>query len=329
MTAGGAREEILKLFRQKGGGFVSGEEISRGLGVSRSAVWKQIGLLREMGYTIEAVTSRGYRLTGIPDALTPVEIQAGLDTGVIGREVIYFEETDSTNARACALGEEGALEGTVVVAERQTGGKGRMGRRWASPPGVNLYTSVLLRPPIPPVLAPQLTFLSAVAVALAAEEVAGLAAAVKWPNDILLGGKKVAGLLNEMSAETEAVHYVVLGIGVNINMGAEQFPDDLRYPATSLALEGGRQISRLEFTRALYRHLDELYATFLREGFGPLRQKWQDLCDVVGRRVEVDTQGRIQRGIVLGLESDGALLLEAESGEREKILAGDVRLLDG
>jgi len=320
-------EDILNLFRKHPGDFVSGEEISRQLGVSRTAVWKKIRLLRELGYTIDAVTSRGYRLAASPDALLMEELRADLGTRIIGSELFFFEETDSTNLRARQLGDEGQPEGVVVIADRQTAGKGRLGRKWASPPGVNLYTSVLLRPPILPFDGPQLTFISAVAVARAIRDLGGLQPAVKWPNDILLGGKKVAGLLNEMNAETEGVRYIVLGIGVNLNMAADQFPADLRYPATSAALEKGEPVSRLAFARSLYRHLDQLYLTYLEQGFAPVIGAWEELCDLVGRQVEVDCQSQLLLGTVEGLDDDGALLVRTSAGTLEKILAGDVRPL--
>ncbi|MEZ4485580.1 MAG: biotin--[acetyl-CoA-carboxylase] ligase, partial [Syntrophotaleaceae bacterium] len=179
------QDQILKLFRSRPGAFVSGAAMSRTLGVSRTAVWKQIEQLRSMGYRIEAVTARGYRLNDSPDLLLPTELQAGLTTEVVGREVIYFAETDSTNDRAHELAKAGAVEGTVVVADAQQAGKGRLGRRWASPAGVNLYLSIILRPPIAPRHAPQLTFLSAAAVARTITEITGLKPTVKWPNDVL------------------------------------------------------------------------------------------------------------------------------------------------
>lgn len=327
MTGPGTREELLKLLRRPGGDYLSGEALSRALEVSRSAVWKQIRLLREQGYVIEAVPSRGYRLAETPDSLIPAEIQADLGTRVVGHELVCLEETDSTNARAHELGEAGAADGTVVIADQQSAGKGRLGRRWSSPAGVNLYASVLLRPELPPRFAPQLTFVSAVAVARAVGEISGLAAEVKWPNDILLAGRKVAGLLNEMSAETERIHYVILGIGVNLNMTPEQFPDDLRYPATSVAIETGRPVSRLAFTRSLLRQLDDLYQLFLQQGIEPILQFWQALFPLQGRRVSVDQQGTLLRGLVEGLDGDGALLLRLDDGRLERILAGDVRPL--
>jgi len=325
MAETGSREKILRLFRQRSEDFVSGEELSQVLGVSRTAIWKQIKTLRDLGYEIEAFPSRGYRLLASPDLLIPAEIQAGLGTGIIGTEVIFHDQTDSTNARAYELGEAGAADGTVVIADRQSAGRGRLGRRWISPPGVNLYTSIILRPAILPRFAPQLTFISAVAVCRAIEEVGGLRPTVKWPNDVLLGGKKVAGLLNEMNAETESVHFVVLGIGVNLNMEAGQFPSDLRYPGTSVAVEKKDPVSRLEFARSLYRHLDRLYEIYHSEGFPVIRRAWLELFELVEKEVEVDFQSRIQRGRVQGLDEDGALLLRAPNGVVERVLAGDVR----
>ena len=323
------REAILQLFHSRGREFVSGAELSNLLGVSRTAVWKQIGALRELGYAIEAVPSRGYRLLTTPDTLIAAELQAGLETRVIGREIVFLASTDSTNLRAVELAEQGAADGTVVIAEEQTQGKGRLGRRWASPPGVNLYLSVLLRPPILPWDAPQLTFLSAVAVARAIAAEPGLQPEVKWPNDLLLGGRKVAGLLSEMRSETEGIHHVVLGIGVNLNMTAGQFPAELRYPATSLRLETGHPVSRRDFARRLLRQLDRLYAEYLEAGFEPVRRAWEGFFHLAGREVEVDCQQRILRGTVTGIAEDGALLLRDAAGHCERILAGDVRPVKG
>lgn len=320
--------QILELFRAKQGGTVSGEELSTLLKVSRTAVWKHIKTLKELGYTIEAVPSQGYRLLASPDLLIPVEIACGLGTDLIGRKrLICFRETDSTNDIAFKLAEEGAVEGTVVAAEAQRRGKGRRGRHWESPPGVNLYCSVILRPPILPPQAPQLTFLSAVAVARAVAAITPLVPAIKWPNDILVGGRKVAGLLNEMSAETEKVNFIVLGIGININMAPSQFPPDLRHPASSLATEGGAPLNRLAVTRALLEALDTLYASYLSNGFPGIRKEWLERSAVAGRRVRVSFHDREVSGEVTGIDDDGALLLKLADGGTERVLAGDVTIL--
>jgi BirA family biotin operon repressor/biotin-[acetyl-CoA-carboxylase] ligase len=320
-------EQILRLFHDHAGEYLSGERISRELGVSRTAIWKRIEQLRSLGYRIEAVPSRGYCLASTPDILLPEEIRAGLDTRRIGCEVLFYSSTDSTNDRAHELAQKGAPEGTVVVADCQSSGKGRLGRRWESPPGVNLYASVVLRPAISPYHAAQLTFLSAAAVARSVADCTGLVPAVKWPNDVLLGGRKVAGLLNELDAETERVHYLILGIGVNLNMQPDQFPSDLRYPATSLAIETGRRAERLAFTRTLLRNLDRLYDLYLEQGFGPVLPAWQEFFDMVGQEVEVDCQEYRLRGRVTGLDGNGALLLRLADGSERRVLSGDVRPL--
>lgn len=319
--------KILRLFREKKGGIVSGEEAGIALKVSRTAVWKHIQALRDMGYRIDALPSRGYRLVAAPDLLISEEITAGLRTVRIGRTIHCLRETGSTNEEAFKLAEEGAKEGTVVVAESQRLGKGRLGRQWESPAGVNLYCSVILRPPVLPVKAAQMTFLSSVAVARAISATTILRPFIKWPNDLMINGKKVAGLLNEMSAETEKVNFIVLGIGVNINMRRDQFPDTLRHPATSIFLESGEPISRTDFTRALLEALDVLYNTYLERGYAPIREEWLAFCNSLGREVIVSFQDNHLRGTARGIDEEGALLVELDDGRTERVLAGDVTIL--
>jgi len=318
---------ILELFRS-GDGFVSGETLSRLLGVSRTAVWKHVKGLRASGYRIEAVPAKGYRLLASPKTLNRLDITAGLATRRIGSQVSCLKETESTNSVAFRLAEEGAPEGTVVIADAQTAGKGRLGRIWLSPPGVNVYLSVVLRPPITPLAACQLTFLSVVAVARAIEKCTPLTPQIKWPNDILISGKKVAGLLNEMNAETEKVNFVVLGIGVNLNMRLAQLSEGvLRHPATSLLEEGGVEVERVPFIRTLLEELDELYERFLREGEGPVRAEWLARSRIGGRTVRVSCGEREFTGVVQGVDQFGALLVELSDGTLETVLSGDVTLI--
>ncbi len=327
---GGSNREIdrkiLEIFRSRDEGVVSGEELSRSLGVSRTAVWKHIKALKDLGYRIEAVPSRGYSLVSTPDILTPAELSSGLHVTRIGTSLVCTGEVESTNVLAYRLAEEGAAEGTVVIADAQTRGKGRLGRQWESPAGVNLYCSIILRPPIMPLHAPQLTFLSAVAVAEAIERTASLTPAIKWPNDVLVNGLKVAGMLNEMSAETERVEFLILGIGVNINMKQDQFPSDLRHPASSLAIEAGREVQRLPFARALLESLDSHYVRYLARGYDPLRQAWLARSAVMGRRVRVSSQDGEITGTVEGIDEIGALLIKDTDGLTQRILAGDVTI---
>lgn len=318
--------EILRLLKETADGYLSSARLSAQLGISRAAIWKQVGALREQGYVIDALPSKGYRLGAGPDRLLSEEIQDGLQATVIGREMVCFAETDSTNHRAALLAEGGARDGTVIVAEAQSAGKGRLGRRWASPAGVNLYLSIILRPTIAPRAAPLLTFLSSLATARTIELETGLRPTVKWPNDVLLDGGKVAGLLNEMNAETERVNYVILGIGVNLNMTQEQFPDDLRYPATSLALALQRPVDRVRFCRRLLSEIDQLYRDY-PAGQEAILAGWLAYFDLLGQKVVVEEPSRTIVGVVTGIAADGALLLTLENGDSERILAGDVRRL--
>lgn len=321
-------QRMVELFRAREGGVFSGSELGAALKVSRTAVWKHVNKLKAQGYRIESIPARGYRFVAAPDTLTAIELSRGLHVGRIGRRIVAFRETDSTNLLAFRLAEEGAEQGVVVLAESQSGGKGRLGRRWESPSGVNLYCSVILRPVMSPVRAPQLTFLSAVAVARAIEAVTPLHPQIKWPNDILVNGMKVAGLLNEMSSETDTIHFVVLGIGVNINMRKEQFPQGLRHPASSLLIESGSSVSRVDFTRSLLSALDTLYDDYLARGFAPIRDEWISRGMARGCRVRVSSGDAEMEGTVSGIDDDGALLLRRSDGVSERVLAGDVTILN-
>lgn len=318
----GTAGRILALLYAAGGVAISGQELSRQLAVSRNAVWKQINNLRKLGYAIIAEPAKGYRLPSSPDNLHAAALNHLVSTNRIGKKIFFLQATASTNAVAFSMAAEGAAEGTVIIAEQQTGGKGRLGRDWASPAGVNLYCSIILRPPIQPVAAPQLTFLSVIAVARAVEKLTPLKTRIKWPNDLLINGRKVAGLLNEMSAETDKVNFVILGIGVNVNMSAAQFPEELRHPATSLALESGAKVDRTEFAKVMLQELDSLYALFLQEGYAPARREWLERSSLAGALVTVTDNGSVRSGRVSGIDEYGALLLDTG----EQILSGDVTL---
>lgn len=318
---------ILNLLRNEAG-HISGEYLSREFGISRTAVWKHISNLRNNGYKIEAISSRGYKLLSSPEGIDPYKIRSELADAVIGKNLEYLKQTTSTNADAFRMAETGAAEGTVVLADFQSGGKGRRGRLWASPAGVNLYCSVILRPSIMPHEAPQLTFLSAVAAARAIELTTSLTPEIKWPNDLLVSGKKVAGLLNEMSAETDGVNFVILGIGVNLNMTADQFPEDLRHPATSLFIESGIRVDRTRFASTMLNELDRLYRELTEHGFEPVRLEWQQRCNAAGKRIIVSDAGIENcEGCFIGIDADGALLLRSDDGLQHRITSGDVRII--
>ncbi|ADO72380.1 biotin--[acetyl-CoA-carboxylase] ligase [Stigmatella aurantiaca] len=318
------QEELILGFLSEGGeDFTSGEALSSKLGLSRTAVWKHVEGLRSKGYRIEAIPARGYRLTEVPDRLTPLELNPLLATRDLGRTLHCHGTLASTNELAFRLAHEGAEHGEVVVAEQQTAGKGRRGRVWVSPPGLNLYFSAILRPELPPQHAPELTLVAAVALAETLRE-AGAEAAIKWPNDVQIDGRKVAGILTEMSAEPERVHFVVLGIGVNLNAQREHFPEELRAQATSLSLELGRPVPRASFAAALWLRLEEWLARHQEVGFGPVRRRWKELSCTLGQDVLVRTARLEFRGMAEDVDESGALLVRTPSGSIERVLAGDV-----
>lgn len=307
---------------------VSGGELARALGVSRAAVWKHVEHLRALGYRIEARHARGYRLAGVPDRLLPAEIQRRLRAARFGREVAYRAEVGSTNEEAARLARAGAPEGTLVVAEHQTAGRGRLGRRWASPRHLNLYASFVLRPALAPAEAPQISLVAAVAVARALAAAGAPEVAIKWPNDCLIGGRKVAGILTEMDAELDRVRSVILGIGVNLNTPLRAFPAELRATATSLLHATGRRADRVAFTATLCDELEAVYDRFLHEGFAAVAGDWERWSCLSGRAVTVACGDRRISGTVRGLDRDGRLVVHGPQGE-ERIVAGDVTVVDG
>ena len=318
-------EEILQLLRDHSSEFLSGEEISLRLKVSRTAVWKRIGRLRALGYEIEASTRSGYRLIGSPDLLTPSEIKPILKTKWLGKTIHHFGTLDSTNAQAYQLALDGAEEGEVVISESQEKGKGRLGRQWFSPPFLNLYLSVILRPKIPPHQASLITLMAAVATADAIRQFSGLLPLIKWPNDILLRDRKVAGLLNEIHSEIDRIHFVILGIGVNLNTDESMFSKEIRAAATSLMIEMGQTISRKVFLQVLLQELERWYSIFINEGSAVILKAWRSRAHIKGRRVNVTSFGETLAGVAIDVDSDGALILETEEGKRRRVVAGDVK----
>ncbi|MBI5587397.1 MAG: biotin--[acetyl-CoA-carboxylase] ligase [Deltaproteobacteria bacterium] len=323
-----AEVEIIRLLKAGKDSYISGQALSAALGVSRTAVWKHIEKAREMGFSIEALPSKGYRLNTSADApFNGIEVSSGLETGFIGRNICFYPSLDSTNMKAFELGRQGAPEGTAVIADSQTGGKGRLGRRWESPAGANLYTSIILRPGIPPRHAHNLTFLSAVAVAETVERFSPVRPTVKWPNDILLDGKKVAGILMEMDSEPDRVHFVVAGIGVNINIKVTAFPDRLRPMATSLYEKSGKETNRAVFTCVLYSSLEKWYKVYREKGFLPLMEAWKGFFASVGKTVTVRSFDSVIEGVCLGVDDDdGALLVKTRAGAIERVVSGDVEI---
>jgi len=320
---------VLQALRESGDRPCSGEDLSGRLSVSRAQIWKHVGALRKRGYQIEGEPGGGYRLTGIPDCLYPEEILNGLDTRWLARDIRYFAEIDSTNRVAHELGAAGAVHGTTVVAEAQSAGRGRLGRHFFSPPNENLYTSVVLRPTVALAEAPTLILSTAVAVAEAVAETVGDPGAVeiKWPNDVLLGGLKTSGILMELSAEAARVAFVVVGIGVNLNVERSRFPDEFRHLATSLRSHTGHRVDRLQFSRRLYATLERRLDEHAQGGFAALRSRFDAFFRMSGRTVDVhDMTGRDWSGVARGIAESGALEVERADGELVSVIAADVTL---
>jgi BirA family biotin operon repressor/biotin-[acetyl-CoA-carboxylase] ligase len=319
------KEKILNLLRSSCERFVSGEELARKCGISRTMVWKHIKSLEREGFGIDAVPSQGYRITTEPDILRQSDIKPGLKTTVMGKKIRFLSEVASTNTLAMEMAADGTPEGTVVIAETQTGGKGRLGRKWISPKG-NLYLSVVLRPDIPIHKAPLITLTGAVAVASAIRTTCGLEAGIKWPNDILISGKKVSGLLTEMSAEQDRIRHVVLGIGVDVNMEMGELPPEVRSLTTTLAEEAGAKINRTRLLQQVLRDLERWYQKFL-DNDADVLEEWKMLNTTVGNRITVSGAGEALDGLAQGVDRDGRLVVRLDDGTIRTVAAGDVTIV--
>lgn len=313
------KSKILNYLKEKND-FVSGQDISRDLQVSRTAVWKYVKQLQAIGYDIEAVSRKGYRLIAQPDKLFPDLIQDRLGTKVFGKKIIYLESTNSTMNDAARLAIEGAREGTIVCAETQTDGRGRRGRNWISAKGQGVYFSIVLRPHIPLSQAAALTLVFAVALSKAIRVTTGLEAVIKWPNDILISKKKVAGILMELSAETDHIHYIVVGIGLNVEgkafFGLPQ--------ATSLEQQLGQGISRVQVFQEILRQAEEHYTLFQKKGFAPIAKIWREYSATLHQQVKITEARSTTEGIAIDIDDQGALLIQERSGRVVRKISGDV-----
>lgn len=315
--------KILKLFRKEEAGFLSGEQISEPLGISRSAVWKHIEKLRALGYEFDAVPHLGYRLSKTPDKLYAFELESILDTRTLGNRIVYFDTIGSTNKEAYERANNGCAEGLLVVAERQTKGRGRLSREWVSPKQKGIYMSLVLRPKITPYQAPMITLIAAVSIASALRGCCGLSALIKWPNDIFVAHKKVGGILTEMEAESDSINFLVIGIGINVNTRSSELPKG----ATSLMEESGEKVSRAAVVKAVLESFETYYRRFMESGFADIRKEWRDLSTTLGRRVRSTCLHRKVEGEAVDLNADGSLKIRLDNGFYENIIAGDVTLL--
>lgn len=317
---------LLDIFLEQSGQFLSGEEISRRLNISRTAVWKQINKLRSAGYEFEALPRLGYRMTEKPVPLDPAVLSACLTNRSFGHQIEVLRSTTSTQEDARRLAEEGAPEGTLVIAEEQTGGRGRMGKKFYSPFGKGIWMSLILRPTQPLHLTQQLTLLTGVAVRRAILKTTGIEAGIKWPNDLLIDGKKVCGILLESANEDDFVRYCIAGIGISVNLKEEDYPDELKSIATSLRMASGHNINRNELICSILNEMESLYGLYNEQGFEPIASLWEASSVTMNREVCVQSPKGVMNGTAAGLHPSGALLVRNEDGELTPVFSGDITL---
>lgn len=320
------RTKLIEAFSNADGAFISGQQIADYIGCSRTAVWKHIEDLRTEGYIVEAVRNKGYRIVSKPEKVTANEIQLGLHTKTMGKKIHYEESVETTQKIAHKLANEGVPEGTLVVAEEQSGGKGRLVRKFYSPKYSGIFMSLILRPKIPFHQAPQLTLLAAVAVVQAIENTTELKPQIKWPNDILINRKKMTGILTELQAESDRIHSVIIGIGINVNQQKSDFPEELQEKATSLFMEGGKKVSRARVIQEFLVCFEALYNQYLEEGFLPIKKQWESYAISLGQEITATTINSTIIGKAIGITNDGVLLLEDHSGKVHSIYSADIHI---
>ncbi len=316
--------DILKFLREKE--YVSGEVLAQKLGISRVAVWKQIQKLKNMGYKITPDQNLGYCLISRPDLLLPQEIQRGLSTNYIGKEIYYFPELKSTNimAKEKALHRaEGMDEGTLIIAEKQSAGKGRLGREWFSPAG-GIWLSIILYPQLFPSYISRITLMTAVAVVKAIKICTQIESQIKWPNDILINEKKLCGILTEMNAELDIINWVVVGIGINANIDLRDFPEDIQENTISLKETSGKEISRVKLVQTFLQEFEKYYEKLKRKEFSSILKEWKSYSHTLGKKIRVDIGERIITGEAIEINESGALILKKEDGELAEIISGTI-----
>lgn len=318
------KEEIISLLKKNKNEFISGEDISSILGISRAAVWKYMKVIKEDGYNIESVSRKGYKLISSPDLLTFEEISPYLNTSYIGKQIVYFNSIDSTNNEAKKLASSGCSEGIVIISEEQTMGRGRLGRNWVSPKFKGIWMSIVLRPDIDPMNVAKITQVGAAAVLKAIKE-QGINAYIKWPNDIVLNNKKVCGILTEMSGEINNVNYVVMGIGINVNIDKEDFPEEIEEIATSLKIEEGKSIERKALVASILNNLEELYKEFIKnEDIKTSIDICRENSILIGKSVRIINRNDEIQAQALDLSDDGKLIVKYQDGSIHEVISGEV-----
>lgn len=318
------KQQLIEALSGAGDEFLSGQALAEIIGCSRTAIWKHIEDLRKDGFVLEAVRNKGYRIVSTPDGLTENDILFGLETDRFGRNIRHYESLGSTQKTAQQLAYEGEPEGTLVIAEEQTTGRGRLGRLWHSLSGKGIWMSIIVRPDLPPQKAPQFTLLTAVAAARSIEHVTGITPEIKWPNDVLINGKKVVGILTELQAEADKISSLIIGIGINANHRPDDFPQEVKNTATSLLIEKDEKISRAALVRNFLMNFEKYYEIYISEGFKPIRILWESYAIGMGKTIKATTVTGEIVGRAVGITDEGILRVEDEEGRIHNIYSADI-----
>lgn len=318
------RDKLIKLLEQRKSEYVSGQVLSERLNISRSAIWKHMKELEKDGYTIEGKPRKGYRIIASPHKMSENTLRWGLHTEWLGKTIIHKTEVSSTQTLAHEAAQDGAKHGTVIIADEQTRGKGRMNRPWHSLKEKGIWISILLRPNMLPMLAPQLTLLTATVLADVIYEQMEVRPQIKWPNDILIDGKKMAGILTELQAEQDQIQYVIIGIGMNINQTKTDLPKEIQQKATSLRIETGTEWDLTQFTQQLLETFERNYTSYKENGFSEVKHKWESYGFKIGQPISIQTMNRQWKATFSGIADDGALLIKNDDGSVEKLYSAEI-----
>ena len=321
------KERIISRLQAANGEPISGQTIADELEISRTMVWKYLKGLVEEGYEIEAIKKKGYILKQIPDTLGSEHISMYLETKELGRNIFYYPSCNSTQTIATNKAREGASHGTLVISEEQTAGRGRLDRTWESSAGKGIWMSVIIRPNISPQYAAQFTLVAAVAIARAIEDVTSCIPSIKWPNDLLLNGKKMTGILTELQSDMDRIQAIIIGIGVNVNQSSDAFIGPLQSIATSLKLETGAEVNRALLTSKILFYLEKYSDMYVEFGFEPIKLIWESYNCTIGKRIRATTLRETVEGLALGITNHGALKLQLDSGEIKEVYSADIDLL--
>ncbi|MFF5993633.1 biotin--[acetyl-CoA-carboxylase] ligase [Lysinibacillus sp. KU-BSD001] len=321
------KDKLLTRLLQANGNPLSGQQLADDFGVSRTAIWKHLQVLQEEGYTLETVKKKGYILTGMPDRMDAARIQTFLQTKRIGQTIHHFEQVESTQLIAHDLVRQHTSDGTVVIAEQQTAGRGRMLRPWESTEGKGVWMTVILKPDVLPHQAPQFTLVAAVAVVNAMKAMfSSFTPEIKWPNDILINGRKCTGILTEMVAEADRVQALLIGIGINVNQQIDDFPEELQSIATSMAMAHGEPIDRALFIANVLDFLEHYSNLYIQHGFQPIKALWEEASGTIGKQVRATTLREVIEGEAIGITDTGVLQIRTADGEVKGVYSADIEL---